>query len=102
MLFFRKINLKNKQVYLKNKSSKKMKHETKCELRYLALRLILHIQGVSVFHVHIFTTNGGMKTTLYGNFIMCKFTFGKKLQHFEFICEKPIFAVNFLFFAKIS
>ena len=46
------------------------------------------IQGVSVFHVHIFTTYGGIKTTLYGNFILCKFKFCKKLQRFEFICEK--------------
>ena len=61
-----------------------------------------YIQDVSVFHVHIFTTYGDMKTTLYGNFILCKFKFGKKLLRFEFICEKPIFAVKALFFTKIS
>ena len=60
------------------------------------------IQGVSVFHVQIFTTYGGMKTTVYGNFILCKFKFCKKLQHFEINCEKTIFAVKSLFFTKFS
>ena len=41
-----------------------------------------------------------MKTTVYGNFILCKFKFSKKLQHFEFICEKTIFAIKSLFFTK--
>ena len=54
--------------------------------------------GVSVFHLHIFTTYGGMKITLYANFILCKFKFCKKLQRFEFICEKPIFAAKSFFF----
>ena len=60
------------------------------------------IQGVSVFHVHILTTYGGMKTTLYGKFNLCKFEFYKKLQRFEFICEKTIFAVKSLLFTEIS
>ena len=62
----------------------------------------VYIQGVSFFHVHIFTKYGGMRTTLYGNFVLCKFKFCKKLQRFEFICEKTIFAVKSLFFTKIS
>ena len=60
------------------------------------LSMYMYIQGVSVFHVHILTTYGGMKTTVYGNFILCKFKFCKKLQHFEFICEKTIFTIKSL------
>ena len=62
--------------------------------------IAIYIQGVSFFHVHIFTTYGGMRTTLYGNFVLCKFKFCKKLQRFEFIFEKTIFDVNSLFFYK--
>ena len=54
--------------------------------------------GCFLFRVHIFTTYGGMRTTLFGNFVLCKFKFCKKLQRFEFICEKTIFAVKSLFF----
>ena len=61
---------------------------------YLFSQYIYRLQGVSVFRVHILTTCGGMKTTLYGNFNLCKFKFCKKLQRFEFICEKTIFAVR--------
>ena len=60
------------------------------------------IQGVSFFHVHISTTYGGMRTTLYGNFVLRRFKFCKKLQRFEFICEKTNIAVKSLFFTKIS
>ena len=61
-----------------------------------------NIQGVSFFHVHIFTTYGGMRTTLYVNFVLCEFKFCKKLQRFEFICQKTILAVKSLFFFKNS
>ena len=60
------------------------------------------IQGVSLLHVQIFTTYGGMKTTVYGNFILCKFKFSKKLQHFEFICEKNYFRYKISIFYKKS
>ena len=53
--------------------------------------------GRFCFSFTFFNTYGGMKTTLYGNFILYKFKFRKKLQRFEFICEKPIFAVKSLF-----
>ena len=62
--------------------------------------IYIYKQGVSIFHVHIFTTYGGMRTTLYGNFVLCKFKYCKKLQRFEFICEKTIFAVKSLFLQK--
>ena len=58
------------------------------------------IQGVSLFRVSIFTTYGSMRTTLYGNFVLCKLKFCKKLQRFEFNGEKTIFAIKSLFFTK--
>ena len=58
------------------------------------------IQGVSFFHVHTFTTYGGMRTTLYGNFVLCKSKFCKKLQRLEFICEKNYFRCKIFIFYK--
>ena len=43
--------------------------------------------GCFFFHVHIFTAYGGMRTPLYGNFVLCKFIFCKRLQRFEFVFE---------------
>ena len=41
-----------------------------------------------------------MRTTLYGNFVLCKFKFCKKLQRFEFVLEKNYFRCKIFIFYK--
>ena len=101
-------------VRWRNITNNKMEHQTL--RKFLALwesRIVLKnsnyikwiiymYTGCFFFHVHIFIAYGGMRTTLYGNFVLCKFKFCKKLQRFEFICEKTIFALKSSFFTKMS